>query len=115
MDDHDVDLARLDVGGEHLQRGPLRGVPRRATVDDQHLLVAEVGGDGRLDRGAVLGAHDEHEAAYVGQRERVAHRPHQHGDAPQRQQDLVDLGADPAARAGGEDDDSGRHAGRLSG
>ena len=115
MDDHDVDLARLDVGGEQPERGPLRGVPRGATVDDQHLPVAEVGGDGGLHRRAVLGAHDEHEAAYVGQRERVAHRPHQHGDAPQRQQDLVDLGADPAARAGGEDDDGSGHARGLSG
>ena len=69
------------------------------------------GATASLDGGPVLGAHDEHEAAYVGQRERVAHRPDQHGHAAQRQQHLVDLGADPGARAGRQDHDGRRGLG----
>ena len=86
-------------------RRPLRRVPGRPAVHHEHLAVAEVRRHGVLDSGPVLGPHDEHETAYVGEREGVAHRPDEHRHVAQRQQHLVDLGADPGAGAGGQDDD----------
>ena len=66
-DDH-VDLARRDVVGQHLDRRPLGPVTGGAAVDHEHLAVAEVRRHGGLDGVPVLGSHDEHEAAYVGER-----------------------------------------------
>ena len=100
----------VDVGLEHPDRRPLGGVPGRPAVDDEHLAVTQVGRHGRLDGVPVLGPHDEDEASYVRERERVAHRPHQHRGVAQGEQDLVDLGAHPAAGAGGEDHDGDGHA-----
>ena len=80
---------------------PLGGVPGVAAGDQQHLAVPQVRRQGGLassarSSGAV---HDDHPAD-GGQRQRGPDRPGDHRDAPQRQQHLVDLGAQPGAGAG---------------
>ena len=93
------------------RRAPLRGVPGGAAGDDEHLAVAEVRRDRRATASCSPGAHHQHHPAYVGDGERVAHRPGQHRGVAERQQHLVDLGPDPGAGAGGEDHDGGGHGG----
>ena len=109
MDRDDVDRAGLDVGGQHRQGVPLRPVPGLAAVEDRDLVVAQVRSHGVGHHPGLTGLHDQHHAAYVGQRERVADRPDQHRCVEQREQHLVDRRARPGAGAGSEDHDGSGH------
>ncbi len=109
VDRDDVDLAPLDLAREDPQGGVLGPVAGVATGDDEHLVVAEVGPEGLADRGLLAVAHHDDHASYVVEGERVAHRPGEDRGVAQREQDLVDLGPDTGAGAGGEDHDSGGH------
>ena len=109
VDRDDVDLAPPDLAGEDPQGGLLGRVPGVAPGDDEHLVVAEVRREGLADRVLLAVAHHHDHAAYVVEGERVAHRPGEDRGVAQRQQDLVDVGSDPGAGAGGEDHDGGGH------
>ncbi len=109
VDRHDIDLPGLDVAAEGAQGVPLRAVTGRAARDEQHLTRAEHGDDGVADGGLLARGMDEHDPAYVGSAKRRSQRHAQHGGVAQRQQHLVDLGADPGPGAGGQDDDGSGH------
>src|SRR5699024_10543284 len=115
VDGDHVDLPGLHVGGQDTYGGPLRGVPGRAAVDQEHLAGAQVGSHRRLHLGPLLGAHDQHDAPDVVEGEHGADRPGEHGRVAEGEEHLVDRGPDTSAGAGCQDHDGdGHQAGTTS-
>ena len=108
--DH-VDLAGLDGVGEQAEGLPLRRVPRLPA--GHHRDLGRVGGEVRLDRrahGLLLAvAHHQHHPSYAGDGAGGRHRAGDHRDAAERQEHLVDLGADAGPGAGRQHDDGRPH------
>ena len=113
MHGDDGDGAGIDVLGEHLEGSPLRRVADVPTGHEEHLAVAEVRRQGRAHRRALVGAVHHDHAPYVGQRQRRAHGPGDHGHPQQGQQNLVDLRADPCAGPRSDHYDGGIGLGRA--
>ncbi len=107
VDGHHPDQPAVDLVGQHPQGLPLRCVPGLAAGDHQHLGVAEMRSQGRAERVLLARAgHDDH-PAYVGDRQGRLDRPRDDGPPVQRQQHLVDPGADPGAGSGRQHHDCG--------
>ena len=100
-------------GAQRPQRGPLRGVPGGAAVDDADLARRRGAGASAAATSSRSPGRTTTSTRRTSAQRASASRTDQAstGTVAERQQHLVGAGADPGAGAGGEDHDGGGHPG----
>jgi hypothetical protein len=114
VDGDHVDLAVIDGRGEVAQGGVLGLVPGGPADDHPDVQAVGLRAEHLLGELGVLASHDEHQRADLREFGRRLQGPRDDPTAGQREVDLVDAGADPAAAAAAEHDDGGAPVGRLT-